>query len=519
MSEPGRAGRSELPPHLDPRGRRSPVGLPRAPAAERGSAPVPSPGTGSRAGRVLALVAAALSVTIFAIAGLGYLLYSRYDGQIHRIPGLSSAMPGLTQPPAAPRDARNLLLVGSDSRANVSRKFGSEPGQRSDTIILAHLYGGSDAAQLVSFPRDSYVTIPGYTDPATGVTHPERSDKINAAFNEGGPALLKATVERLTGIRVDNYVQIDFAGFQSMVDKLGGLEVCLRHAAKDSYSQIDLPAGRQTVRGAQALAFVRQRHGLPHGDLDRIRRQQAFIASVARKALSSGTLLNPVRLNGFLDAATSSVVVDDGLSGAGLTQLALRLRNFSAGGVSFSTLPYTSLGAARNGQSVVLLDEPKTAALFDALRRDVAPAKPRSGAAKPAPLDVQPGDVRVAVLNAAGERGLGSRAAADLRRVGFAVVDSPGNRGTGASTTVVRHGPGDADAARTLAAAVPGATLQADDQLSGVVELVVGSSYRGAVPVRVGTAPASGPAGSAPPAAGARDSEPALTADQDGCVD
>jgi len=214
--------------------------------------------------------------------------------------------------------------------------------------MLAHLYGDSEKAQLVSFPRDSWMVIPAYEDPRTHVRHPAHMDKINAAFSDGGPQLLIATVEALTGMRVDNYVQVDFAGFQAMVDELGGVEVCLLNLVKESHSQIDLQAGRQTIRGVQALSFVRQRYGLPHGDIDRIRRQQAFIASITRKAISSGTPLNPVKFNGFLDAVTRSVQVDDQLSGTELTSIALRLRTFSAGGVGFTTVPYTSSDARRD---------------------------------------------------------------------------------------------------------------------------------------------------------------------------
>jgi len=516
MSDPrdpwsGQPGDRPLPPHLDPRGPRPSQGVPRV----LRSTPPPPPPARSRAGAVLSTVAATLSVAVLAVSTIGYVLYDKYDGQINRIPGLSSALPGLTKPAAAPRDARNVLLVGSDSRDGQGSEFGKETGQRSDTIILAHLYGDSDAAQLVSFPRDTYVTIPAYTDPKTGVQHAERKDKINSAMNAGGPALLIATIEALTRIRVDNYLQIDFNGFQQMVEELGGVEVCLLHDVKEKDSQIDLKAGRQVVRGEQALAFVRQRKGLPNGDIDRIRRQQAFIASIARKALSSGTLLNPSRLNGFLDVTTKAVQADDALSGPELGKLALRLRNFSAGGVSFSTVPLSSLnGTVGSLRYLVLLDDAKAEVLFDALRRDEAPGKKKKkSTATPSPspsLLVRPEAVRVQVLNGAGVAGLGARVATDLAGVGFVVAGSPGNRGTGATATYVRYGPSKADSARTLAAAVPGSTLQADPSLGSTLELVVGASYTGAVRVTASGSPAATPS---PDAA-----KPALTADQDGCI-
>ncbi len=514
---PGAAG---LPAHLDPRG---PGTAGRRTRKGRGSPPPSAPPRRrGRAARILSWIAVVMSVVLFAMAVLGYVLFRRYDGNIARIPGLTQALPGLTQPAAAPRGARNVLLVGSDTRATTGAQFqgtGAQftSGQRSDTVILAHLFANSDKAQLVSIPRDSYVSIPAFTDPKTGKFFPEHSAKINSAINEGGPALLKATVEKLSGIRVDNYVQIDFAGFQTMVEKLGGVEVCLKHDAKESNSGIDLKAGRQTIQGAQALAFVRQRYGLTNGDIDRIKRQQAFIGSITRKVLSSGTLLNPFKLNGFLDAATSSVSVDESLQGAGLTQLALRLRNFNAGGVTFATAPFTTISGSRDGQDVVLLDAPKMAALFDGLKQDRAPDDPARGpaASAAAPLTVAPGAVRVSVLNGSGAAGLGRTAAQDLTRGGFVVIGSPGNRGTGSTGTLVRYGPTRAEAARTLAAAVPGSTLEADPALTGTVEIVVGTSFAGLVPVTVaGTAvPAPAPTTPAPAPL------PTETAANDGCVD
>ena len=510
-SEPGPAPRP-LPPHLDPRGGRS---------RQAPSRPEPAgPHRGSRLRRVLSVVALTTSVVIVAVAALGYVLFSRYDGNIDRIPGLAQGLPGVAKPAAAPRGARNVLLVGSDTRDTTGGQFqgtgdATTVGQRSDTIILAHLYGDSDQAQLVSFPRDTWVSIPAYTDPVTGVRRPEHMDRINAAVNEGGPALLIATIERLTRIRVDNYVQIDFAGFQTMVDALGGVEVCLTAPAKEKDSGINLPAGRQVVSGDQALAFVRQRKQLPNGDIDRIRRQQAFLSSIVRQVLSSGTLLDPFKLNDFLSAATRSVKVDDSLSGAGLTSLALRLRSFSAGGVAFTTLPYTTLDGAAGGQRyLIFLDEPKAEALFEALRRDDPPGSvtPDPGAGGAAPLSAAPRTVRVSVFNGAGTAGLGRTVANDLTRAGFAVSGAPGNRGTGADATVVRYAPARAEAARTLAAAVPGSTLQVDPSLGSAVELVVGRGYRGVVPVTVGASPA--PAAPAPTGPAA----PAVTAADAGCV-
>ncbi|MDP3711092.1 MAG: LCP family protein [Mycobacteriales bacterium] len=525
--DPGaRPGRRPLPPELDPRGGGAPDrAAERATAAYRGVArsslpprpatqrvvPPPSrrPPTKRRWARVLSWVAVSMSVVILGTSTALYVLVNKYDANIARIDVFGGSR--AEAPAAAPRDAQNILIVGSDSRGDTDA--GGEfqgsgdtfvTGQRSDTVILAHLYGSSDKAQLVSFPRDSYVSIPAFTDPKSGKTTSARKGKLNSAFSTGGPPLLIATIENLTQIRVDHYMQIDFQGFQSMVDKLGGVEVCLSKPAKDRFSGIDLPAGRHKIGGRTALAFVRQRHGLAGGDIDRITRQQQFLGSMVRKVLSAGTLANPLKLTGFLDVATSSLQVDNDLTVGDLKDLAIRFKSFNAGGVSFATIPITDIAAYRNRESVVLIDDDKATALFDALRRDEAPDSPKpkpTATASGDPLIVKPGSIRVKVYNGAGVAGLGRKAAADLTEIGFQMSGIPENRGSGATGTTVLHGPDKADSARTLAAALPGAVVQEDPSLGNVLEVVVGSAYSGAKAVTVtgSASPTKAPTASATP--------------------
>lgn len=481
------------------------------------------PRRGRRAARILSWVAVTMSAVVLATAGAGYVLVNKYDANIDRIGGVLG-LPGVDRPEEGPRDAQNILLVGSDSRGDLEAGEGTQgrgsefvSGQRADTIILAHLFADSEQAQLVSFPRDSYVEIPAFTDPATGATTPARQGKINSSFAVGGPALLVATIEQLTGIRVDNYIQVDFNGFTTMVDRLGGVEVCLSKPAKESDSGIDLPAGRQTIEGNQALAFVRQRKGLPQGDIDRIRRQQQFMGAIIRKTLSAGTLLNPLKLNGFLEAATESLKVDETLQLSDLRDLALRMRGADAGGVAFTTVPISDSAGRRGGESVVVLDEVAADLLFDRLRRDVPP-----DVADPAPevdeaaLIVPPSAVRVQVFNGAGINGLGARAADDLADVGFELAGPAENRGSDANRTTVFHGPDRADSARTLAAALPGATIELDPTLGRTLEVVVGSSYSGTREVTVtDDAPPAPPPPTGAPTSGAA---PVTTAADDVCA-
>lgn len=518
MTTPGDPeGAGLLPPHLDPRGpRRTEVPrvtrtsweagpIPQPPAAPSAAAPGRAPRSrGQRVGRVLSWIALSMAVVILGIAGLGYALLRHYDGNIKRI---SVFGPTTTQTKAiaAPRNAQNILLVGSDSRAG-SNGIGTgghklTVGQRSDTIILAHLYGSSDNVQLVSFPRDSYVPIPAYTDVKTKQVVAAHSAKINSSFFEGGPPLLIQTVQNLTNIKIDHYVQVDFSGFKKMVDKLGGVDVCLKTAAHEAHSKIDLSAGRHHIDGNVALSFVRQRYGLARGDLDRIGRQQQLLGSMVHKVLSAGTLLDPFKLNGFLNVATGSLNVDERLSAGDLRDLALRLRNFSSKGVLFTTVPVANTDERVPGQGLIVrIDDVKATTLFDALRTDQAPDKPAKKATAPRnPLTVQPASIRVRVYNGSGVAGLGRRAYNDLTGVGFATTDTPSNRGTGATQTVITYGPSRADSAKTLAAALPGSVLRLDPTLTRTLEVVVGSSYTPAQKVVVGPAPA--PSASASPEA------------------
>lgn len=534
--------RRPLPPELDPRGPRrgdvrgatrlappagptppgppAPSRPPQPPLRQPSRPPLRHP---HRRRRILGWIAALTSLAVLVAVATGYVAYQHYNGNIARVPVFTTT-PNVARPPVARTKAENFLLVGSDTRAGFTpeelKASGTtfDPGARSDTVILAHIPAGSAKAVLVSFPRDSWVQIPAWTDPQRKV-HPAHMGKLNSAFavgelKGGNPQLLTSTIETLTGIRIDHYVGINFVGFQNMVNALGGVDVCLRHDARDHYSGINLSAGTHHISGAVALAFVRQRHNLAGSDLGRIQRQQYFIGAVTRKVLSAGTLLNPFKLGAFLDRATKSITADQGLSFNGLKTLALRLRRLDSKNVQFVTVPFTDDNARRGAQSVVLLDQPKMAALFRALRGERPPAAgPSTG---PARVTVAPAAVRVRVYNGTGAAGLATRVAADLTGVGFTVVGK-GNRVTGAGApTVVRYGPSRADSARTLAAAVPGATLAVDPTLGSTVELVVGANYAGARPVTVG-----GPApttGASPSTTASATAGPAVTTAADGAT-
>lgn len=224
--------------------------------------------------------------------------------------------------------------------------------------MLVHLAGDGTTVLVTSIPRDSWVSIPGH-----GMA------KINAAFSFGGPRLLVRTVEQLTGVRIDHYAAVDFAGFEAMTDAVGGVDVTIPRTVHDSASHKTWTKGRHHLDGTQALLYVRQRHGLPGGDLGRIRRQQNFLRALLTKAHSTGVLANPLRLDAFLTATTKAVTVDDTLDNGDLRSLAFRYRGLGAGDIAFLTAPVRGAGV-RDGQDVLFLDRHKAAELFRAVRVD-----------------------------------------------------------------------------------------------------------------------------------------------------
>ncbi|WP_239308842.1 LCP family protein [Frankia sp. Cj3] len=340
-------------------------------AGEEGSdatPPTPPRPPASIPRRLVTAAAGLLSLVLLLISGGGWLALRYYDGKVTHVPVVFPAAD--RRPAGAAGETQNILLVGSDSRAGTAGEFGEVEGQRSDTTILAHL-DANGSTTLASFPRDLWVTIPAYTDSA-GHKHTAGRSKLNAAFALGGPSLLIRTIEELTKIRIDHYLQIDFVGFQRMTDALGGVTVCVRPLPNGSRTNLDDKmsgwhghVGDNMLNGEQALAFVRQRYGLPEADLDRIRRQQQFIGVIFRAATSTSTLANPVRLASLMDAVTSSISVGDDTSLADLAPLAVRLRGVGTGGVRLATVP-ASPGQI-GGQSVLLTDPGKLASFVAGL--------------------------------------------------------------------------------------------------------------------------------------------------------
>ena len=250
-----------------------------------------------------------LSLAVVAISTIAWLGLGQVSGAIERIDVFSS----LGKRPDKPSTALNYLLVGSDTREGLTREQSkllrvgttkAAAGARSDTMLLVHISKSRDKATIISIPRDSLVIIPEHKSSVyKDRTVTAANGKINSAFAWGGAPLLIQTIENETGVRIDHYVEIGFAGFAGMVDSLGGIDVCSKKDINDPNSHLVMSAGVHTLDGIEALKYVRTRDFDGMGDLGRMQRQQQFMSAVLRKVTSTGVLLNPVKLVSFFNAA------------------------------------------------------------------------------------------------------------------------------------------------------------------------------------------------------------------------
>ncbi|QPP07862.1 LCP family protein [Streptomyces bathyalis] len=268
----------------------------------------------------------------------------------------------------------NYLIVGSDSRQGLSSQAkkdlhtGTAEGSRTDSMILLHT--GAHGTTMTSLPRDSWTTIPSFIRPDTGMHYPPTRNKLNAAFSYGGPRLLVRAVERNTGLRIDHYAEIGFAGFVGIVDAVGGVDMCLERDVKDKKSGVDLKKGCQTLDGAQALAFVRQRHQEAQGDLGRNRNQQKLLTALARKAASPSTMLDPSTVYSALGSGLDTLVVDKDTDPSNLTLLFRALQAVTAGNGKRVNIPVADRDFTTSKGSAVLWERAQSRKLFTQLRND-----------------------------------------------------------------------------------------------------------------------------------------------------
>jgi LCP family protein required for cell wall assembly len=233
------------------------------------------------------------------------------------------------------------------------------------------LHVGSNGNTLMSIPRDSYVTIPAWTD-SKGKQHSQSKNKINAAYAFGDGPLLVKTVEFNTGVHIDHYAEIGFSGFVSVVDDLGGIQMCLPKAIVDKDSGANLKAGCQTLNGTQSLAFVRERHQEASQDIARMQHQQQFLAALSHKATSMGTLLNPFVLYPTLNSGLSLLTVDNSVGLTDLSSMFFAMKGVQSGSGKTITVPISNANLQTSAGSAVKWNMTEAQQVFDAFKNDTA---------------------------------------------------------------------------------------------------------------------------------------------------
>ncbi|MDW4904572.1 LCP family protein [Streptomyces sp. ADMS] len=337
-------------------------------------------GKHSRALLVTAWTAAA--IVVLGGSGLGY-VYFKLNGNIESV-DINQVL-GTDRPTNVDNGSKDILVLGSDTRSGANKKLGGgtdDGSARSDTAMIVHVYEGHKKASVVSIPRDTLVDRPRCTD-SRGVTHDAASGVMfNSAYATGGAVCAVKTVESLTGIRMDHYIEVDFTGFRKLVDELGGVEVTTTKDIKDSDSHLNLKAGTHRLNGEQALGLVRTRHGVGDGsDLGRIQLQQAFVKALVDQIRDVGVLTNPKELFDLADAATKAVTTDSDLGSVrSLTSFATGFKSISSANMTMITMPVEYDPANRNR---VIVDKEKARLVWKALKNDrPIPAAATKGTAK-----------------------------------------------------------------------------------------------------------------------------------------
>ncbi|MCX4748673.1 LCP family protein [Kitasatospora sp. NBC_01287] len=330
----------------------------------------PPQGRKRRRRRVVGYVALGL---VGALLATGVGTYFWADSKLHH----QDVLADYGSRPAAGKGT-NWLIVGSDSRDGLSATqkqdlhTGSDDGKRSDSMMILHI--GAHGNTLMSIPRDSWVPIPAHLDSSgSGKTIKATTSKINSAFDNGGGPLLVQTVEQNTGIHVDHYAEVGFAGFVGIVDAVGGVNMCIDQNIQDTDSGLNLKAGCQTLNGTQSLAFVRQRHQMADQDLGRMRNQQKFLSALAHQAASPGTLLDPFTLYPLIGSGLDTLIVDKNTGLTDLASLFEAMKSVSGGDGKSITIPIANADyRTSTGESAVKWNQGEATQVFDAIKNDTA---------------------------------------------------------------------------------------------------------------------------------------------------
>jgi LCP family protein required for cell wall assembly len=458
----------------------------RRPSARPGpSGGAPRSGSPSRTQRILgrrpllSILGIFAALTLVFISLTAYAAYRNVYDSIHHVT--------ITSHELGPRPPKldggtNILIIGSDSRAGTHGKYGRGiVGARSDTDMLLHIPPNHDGALVVSFPRDTMVPI--YQCDAVGSGEPGQQDQpgnveqLNATFAFGGPACLWKTLEQVTRIHIDHFIEVNFLSFRKIVDDVGGVPVCLPFAIRDPASGLHLSAGRHVVDGTQALAFVRERHIGEGSDLQRITREQIFLASLAQKIKQSSSLSDPVKLYGLVHDIASSLTTD--MTFTDMYAIADSLRGLSPGQLQFVTAPV--IPYPPNPGAWVELNTALANPLFRAIARDnhlLQTVRRTARAAGRVPT-VSAGNVHVRVLNGTNTAGLAAITASQLRAKGFKVAGR-GNATVSSGTEIEYGSAALAPEANTLQKQIPAAQLKLESSIKGrTLHLVLGTNFKG----------------------------------------
>ncbi|WP_244198422.1 LCP family protein [Nocardia neocaledoniensis] len=406
--------------------------------------------------------------------------------------------------PGAQVGDETFLIVGTDSRAGANGQVGAGSadaveGARADTVMLVNIPANRQRAVAVSFPRDLDVYRPqcqAWDNPSASYTEElmpaADGAKLNSTYALGGPRCLVKVIQKITGIKIGHFIGIDFAGFEAMVDQIGGVQVCTPTPLIDDILGPVLPrTGPQLVDGETALNYVRARHIRSDGtsDYGRIKRQQRFLSSLLRSAMSNKVLFDPAKLNGFISAFTRQTFVEN-VTTKDLLALGRSLQGVNAGAITFLTVPTSGTNDVGN-------EIPRTTdikAIFGAIIDDTplpgeqrnpaaAPTVPAAVAPAPPPgpaLTVSPAQISVRVANATTISGLAAVTADSLADSSFQIYEIT-NHLEPSTRTVIRHNAALTEAAQTLAAAIPGAVLEQTSSSAGYLDLILGSDFTGSV--------------------------------------
>jgi LCP family protein required for cell wall assembly len=441
-------------------------------------------GTGRHVGRVLVTILSVM-VLLTTVVGAGVtVVKGQLESNITVVDvsensgPVSAAEPlNIVNEETGTYEPLTVVLMGSDTREGKGNGgFGSAEeigGERSDTTIVMHISGDRKSAIGVSVPRDTIITMPNCKKD-DGNRAGDRV-RFNEAIQIGGPGCTIKAIEEMSGLDINNFMLVDFRGFKRIVDAVGGVEICVSEPVDDPLSGLKLDKGKHVVQGEEALAFVRARKTLGDGsDTSRIRRQQAFISSLMRKVLSSGTLLNPLQLLDVLNAATESLTADPQMGNIdNLKDLALSLKDLKPGNVTFTTVPWTPNG----DNATVSVNTEKAQPIWDAMKNDTPWPPKDSSDADTVLLKTAPENIRVNVLNGTPTPGLAKKVAKQLRKQGFVVEEVGNAETTDYTATTVQYDPAYDESAKTLAFAAGATVLDKKKKLESALNLIVGTDF------------------------------------------